>query len=339
MNINRFKLSLVFFLFINTSFSNLEINVSSEKIKGVSIVSSKQYISEDYFSSIKKINAEWVAITPFGFINNNETEIEYPTSENYWGDYPKNVEQTIKKAKTNDLKILLKPHIWVRGQGWAGDYNLYFWEWKKWEKSYFDFMMRFAFMAEKHDVEMLCIGVEWKMAIARRPGCWRSLIQEIRKIYSGKLIYAANWDEFETVPFWSQLDYVGIDGYFPLSKNKTPSKQELNEAWKPIVTKISKFYKKTNRPIIFTEYGYRSTDYACGNQWEIELLDDDANLNLQGQQNGYEAFYESLWHQEWFAGGFIWKWYPEANSGGLKNSNYTPQGKPVLKIINEWYEK
>jgi hypothetical protein len=27
------------------------------------------------------------------------------------------------------------------------------------------------------------------------------LIQKIRKIYSGKLTYAANWDSFETIPF------------------------------------------------------------------------------------------------------------------------------------------
>ena len=329
---------VLFFLFTNNFFNSTIHEPPSNIIKGVSIVSPQQYISEDYFSPIKKINAEWVAVTPFGFLDASDTKIQYPTSENYWGDYPENLKSVIQQAKSHQLKVLLKPHIWVNGHGWAGDYDLYFWEWKHWELSYKDFILSFAELAESLDVEMFCIGVEWKTAIRRRPGFWRSIIQEIRKIYSGKLIYAANWDEFEYVPFWKDLDYVGIDGYFPLSNSKTPTKEELNQAWKPVVKKISKFYKKTKRPIIFTEYGYRSTDFACWNQWEIENLKDHEFVNMQAQQNGYEAFYESVSHQEWYAGGFIWKWHPEKNTGGIHHSNYTPQGKPVLETIKKWYE-
>ena len=270
-------------------------------------------------------------------MDDGDTEIHFPTAENYWGDHLENLEQIIQQAKSHQLKILLKPHVWVHGKGWAGDHDLYFWEWRDWEISYRDFILPFVKLAESQNVEMFCIGVEWKKTMKRRPSFWRYLIKEIRKVYSGKLIYAANWDEYEEVPFWDMLDYVGIDGYFPLSNSKTPTKEEIKKAWKPIVKKISKFYQKTKRPIIFTEYGYRSTDFACWNQWEIEHLKDHERVNLQAQQNGYEAFYESVWQQEWFAGGFIWKWHPEANSGGMNHSNYTPQGKPVLKSIEEWY--
>ena len=331
---------ILFLLFINnTSTTSPILENSFSKIKGISVVSPQQYISEDYFTPIKKTNTEWVAFTPFGFLDAGETEIQFPTNENYWGDHPDNLEQMILQAKSHQLKILLKPHVWVKGQGWAGDYDLYFWEWRYWEKSYRTFILSFAELAEQLDVEMFCIGVEWKTAIRRRPAFWKALIKEIRTVYHGKLIYAANWDEYKDVPFWKELDYVGIDGYFPLSNEKNPSKEQLNKSWKSIVRNLSKFYKKTKRPIIFTEYGYRSTDFACWNQWEIEHLKDEELINLEAQQNGYEAFYESLWNQEWFAGGFIWKWYPEPNSGGLNNSNYTPQGKPVLKTIETWYSK
>ena len=330
---------LVLLFLNNTSTQTLVVENNSPKINGVSLVSPQQYISEDYFSPIKKINANWVAFTPFGFLDATDTQIQFPIEENYWGDYPQNLEQMIRKAKEKQLNVLLKPHVWVNGQGWAGDYDLYFWEWRHWEKNYKEFILSFAKIAEKHKVEMFCIGVEWKTAIRRRPSFWKYLIKEVRKVYHGKLIYAANWDEYQDVFFWKELDYVGIDGYFPLSNEKTPSKEELKQAWKPFVRDLSKFYKKTKRPIIFTEYGYRSTDFACWNQWEIEHLKDEELINLQAQQNGYEALYERVWNQDWFAGGFIWKWYPEVNSGGVNNSNYTPQGKPVLESIEQWYSQ
>jgi len=37
-------------------------------------------------------------------------------------------------------------------------------------------------------------------------------------------------------------------------------------------------------------------------------------------------------------GGFIWKWFHDYNkSGGENNSQFTPQNKPVEKIIKEQY--
>jgi hypothetical protein len=67
-------------------------------------------------------------------------------------------------------------------------------------------------------------------AVAKRPEYWSQLIKKIKKIYF-KLTYAANWDDFDKVPFWNELDYIGIDAYFPLSNATTPSVLELNDAW------------------------------------------------------------------------------------------------------------
>jgi len=48
----------------------------------------------------------------------------------------------------------------------------------------------------------------------------------------------------------------------------------------------------------------------------------------------------TFWHQPWFAGGFVWKWYahhPEA--GGANNNDYTPQRKPAEQLIRSYYQK
>jgi hypothetical protein len=62
-------------------------------------------------------------------------------------------------------------------------------------------------------------------------------------------------------------------------------------------------------------------------------------LNLQAQVNSYEGLFRAVWNQPWFAGGFIWKWYPEPvhYTGTYKNSDYTPQNKPAEEIILKWY--
>ena len=141
------------------------------------------------------------------------------------------------------------------------------------------------------------------------------------------------------VPFWNKLDYIGIDGYFPLDDAQTPQIDILNKAWSPIVLKLEKFSKKLNKPIIFTEYGYRSIEGAANKQWLIESKPSNIGVNMQAQVNSYTSFYQSLWNQDWFAGGFIWKWYGYSNSGGMNNSDYTPENKPVEKLVLEWYSK
>jgi hypothetical protein len=92
-------------------------------------------------------------------------------------------------------------------------------------------------------------------AVAKRPEYWSQLIKKIKKIYQET--YAANWDDFDKVPFWNELDYIGIDAYFPLSDATTPSVLELNDAWQQHI-KIENF-AKTNKKY-FTEFGYRNSD-------------------------------------------------------------------------------
>jgi len=61
-------------------------------------------------------------------------------------------------------------------------------------------------------------------------------------------------------------------------------------------------------------------------------------LNMQAQSNCFEAMFEVLWEEDWFAGGFIWKWFDNYDtSGGLNNKRYTPQRKPVEEVIKNYY--
>jgi len=91
-------------------------------------------------------------------------------------------------------------------------------DWDNWFESYRKTILHFALMAEKTKAELFCIGTELRSSVKQQPEKWKELIKEIKTIYAGKLTYAANWDcNFDTIDFWNELDYIGIQGYFPIN--------------------------------------------------------------------------------------------------------------------------
>ena len=234
---------------------------------------------------------------------------------------------------------MIKPQIWV----WHGEFTGYIEmkteaNWETLEKSYTNFIMEYAHLAQEVKAEIFCIGTELEKFVENRPDYWDNLISEIKKVYKGKLTYAANWDEFKRTPFWGELDFIGVDAYFPVSESKTPTVEECLEGWnthKPIIKELSDKFEK---PILFTEFGYRSVDYTGKEPWKSDRS--MTVVNLEGQTNTTKALFETFWKEDWFAGGFIWKWFHDyENSGGEQNSRFTPQNKPVEEVIKVYYSK
>lgn len=312
----------------------------NQKINGVNVVSPQTELAAKSLSNLSRINTNWVSFCPFAFMKSGETYVEYNSINNYWGDKTPNLKKLVQNAHQQGLRVLIKPHVWVEGEGWPGDFTPGVGKWKEWGGNYTQFILELANLCQEENVEMLSIGTEFKNSVKTVPGYWKRLIESVREVYSGKLIYAANWDNYQYIPFWKQLDYIGIDGYFPLVDATTPAVTEISQAWMPIARSLKRFSEKQNKAIVFTEYGYRSIDNTANKQWLIESIPDDQNINLEAQNNAYLGFYNSVWENDWCAGGFIWKWHLKEYENKLNfSSGYTPQGKPVEKIILEWYSK
>ena len=86
---------------------------------------------------------------------------------------------------------------------------------------------------------------------------WRNLIKEVRRHFRGRLTYAANFDQYEAVGFWNDLDYVGINAYFRLRDAVTrpePTPEVLQDGWRKVFRGIqtTQANKKINKPVIFT---------------------------------------------------------------------------------------
>lgn len=159
----------------------------------------------------------------------------------------------------------------------------------------------------------------------------------MRERYSGPIVYAADWTNYQNIEWWDSVDYVGIDAYFPLSILKyDPTFNELKNAWINYADEVEKWFLTINKPMIFTEIGYRSgdgTNMCPSNYWS------DMPVDLQEQRDCYEAAFQTLWGRSWFYGFYWWTWIYDPEQGGPNNSYHTPQNKPAQDVITQWYNR
>lgn len=313
---------------------------SNKKINGVSFVASREEVVQGQVEEVIRIHANSAAVMPFGFIRDaSNPQIIFNTERQWFGETKEGARQYIAMLHENNIAVMLKPQLWISKGVFTGTLKMgNERDWKILETSYQEFLLTFAQLAEDTNVDLLCVGTELEQFVQNRPEYWQQLITEIRKTYKGKLTYAANWDEFDRVPFWNRLDYIGVDAYFPLSESKTPSVEELATGWKPWKLKLEEVSIQTKKPILFTEYGYRSMDYTAKKPWLVDRSQEKPNM--VSQVNAKKAIFSEFWGEPWFAGGYVWKWFVNHNTAGGENDNrFTPQNKPSIKIISENYQK
>lgn len=311
----------------------------AKKINGVSFVASREKVAQEHVEQLLQVHANHAAVMPFGFIRDiNSPEIIHNTDRQWFGETKSGAKQYIELLQKNGVEIMIKPQIWIWKGVFTGTLKMDSEEhWKQLEASYDDFIMTYARLAEETKVPILCIGTELEQFVKNRPDYWKRLIKKIRGVYKGKLTYAANWDEYPRTTFWEDLDYIGIDAYFPLSDEKTPSVEQLKKGWQPWKEKIAALSKTKDRPVLFTEFGYRSMDFTAKKPWLVDR--NDENVNLEAQVNAKKAIFAEFWTEDWFAGGYVWKWFiNHAKSGGDKDNRFTPQNKPAQQVITDVYK-
>ena len=100
---------------------------------------------------------------------------------------------------------------------------------------------------------------------------------------------------------------------------------------------MESFAEKLNKKVLFTEYGYQSTDYTTHEPWNFSK---EKKVNLVAQTNALTALYNQFWKEDWFAGGFLWKWFDANEQVGSENdSDYTVQNKPSLEVVKQFYKE
>ncbi len=325
----------------NRSGRATDLYSADEKHRGMSVFGWRD-VDESAIDALIKNNIEWVALTPFFYQKSEETPtMGIPEKIGIWSRRDSVFLRTIKRLHAKGLRVQLKPHLWM-DEGWRSNVRMPSQTaWSTWFESYRKNMVHFAMLAQQTGVELFCVGTELKSSLKNQPEQWRSLVREIKSIYRGKLTYAANWDgEYRLIDFWGELDYIGIQAYFPLTKHKNPDLEAIKKGWDRHLSSLATLSKEHRKPILFTEVGYKSEASSTIKPWEwgsaFSVLYHQKSDRTQ--QLAFEALFEKLWEQEWFRGTYIWQWDTRTSPDStFERMDFSPRYKPAENTIAKWY--
>ncbi|KAA3631601.1 MAG: hypothetical protein DWQ02_16245, partial [Bacteroidetes bacterium] len=292
-------------------------------------------LADESMERMVALGSNSLAIVPYSYMRSDQQPSFLPIMRRAGTETDESVVATHIQAKQKGVFTMLKPQIWMRGS-WPGNIKMTNAEdWRLFFDYYYRWMRHYALLAEIWEIDMLCVGVEFAEATQSKPEEWRKLIKKLRGIYSGPMTYAANWGtEFENVDFWDELDYIGLDCYYPLSKSHNPSRDELEKGFRQTLLKVERVCNKFDKPLIFTEIGFRSVERTWVQPHE------EANgreVNEEAQHLCYDIVLNQVMNKEWCQGIIWWKWPSYPNYDQRRGSGFTPSGKLAEKVVEEWF--
>jgi hypothetical protein len=248
---------------------------------------------------------------------------------------PDQLKDLIGHARDRHLRVILMPIVLLDnpiGDEWRG--TLAPRSWDDWFDSYRDMMNQFAWISEAYGVDMLVVGSEL-VSSEKYDDQWTRTIQSIRKVYKGRLTYSSNWDHYTSVPFWDQLDVIGMNSYWKLGNDRNVTVPEIKMRWLKIQEDLHRFIQKEHKPLMFLEVGWCSLANAAHEPWDYTQVTEPIDLDLQKRL--YEGFFQSWYGTPWLGGFSIWEWPP--GDGGPNDRGYTPENKPAEGVLKSWLAK
>jgi hypothetical protein len=204
---------------------------------------------------------------------------------------------------------------------------------RAWFESYQNLLGDLAAVATLTGVTRLVVGSELS-SLDGDLERWRPLIEKIRALFGGALVYSANWDHYKEARLFELVDEIGVVAYFNLREKDGPSDvAALTNRWRWERAQLEAWRNLGEKPFVFTEVGYRSRAGSSAEPWNEGP---GGTVDLEEQRRGFAAF-----RRTWTTpakdlppspldGVYIWNWY---GYGGPTSTSYTPRGKPAVEEI------
>lgn len=277
----------------------------------------------------------WISITPFGRIwDLSSTEIQMDF-EAPWDENRRAVRAIIEQAHARGLRVLVIPHLWVETGGWRGEIDPGHEEgWAEYQRSYREFVTRWARDAAEAGADAFSIGVECKSWSGRFGAYWRALIAEVRAIFPGLLTYSANWDEAEDVLFWDQLDFVGINAFYPLASRPGATFEEYVNGALSAKEGVAELARVLEMPVVFVEVGYTTRADAAVEPWLWPDGMENVVVDEREQARALLASFRAFLPEQWFAGFFVWRYYADLDDVSQEAIwGFSPHAKRAERLL------
>jgi hypothetical protein len=289
---------------------------------------------EEYVQEIADTGANTICLSLAGYQENCSSSCIF--IEQRKTPTPDRLERIIGLARQKGMHVILMPIILLQNPGageWRGKIDPK--QQTTWWESYENFMLFYAKIAEKTKVDVLAVGSEL-VSMEKHTDQWKQLIRKVRSTFNGKLTYSANWDHYENIEWWNDLDIVGMTSYYDVSSGKDkPSLEDIVAAWKPIKENVLNWQKGIHRPLFFTEVGYPNQHGCAKDPWNYYGSSDP---EPETQALCYEAFLKSWGGCPAMAGFCIWEWRKlPGEKVGPEDISYNPCGKPALKVLKDYF--
>jgi hypothetical protein len=290
-------------------------------------------------AKLDSLGANWIAVVITPYQDDYRSDSIYVDPVKTPSD--SSVMVVVSDAKAHGLSVMLRIQVDSKDGVWRGYFDPA--NSGDWFSSYGEVIQRYAVLSESLNVDMFGIGCEYKsLSNSAHLDCWKDLINTARGEFTKPIIYCANWDEYQSVAFWKEVDLAGIDAYFPLSDAQHPEANELQHGWyyytgvigrHDWVDELKQWQQSIGKPVIFTEIGFRNVDYVAKEPWKVweYTVRDDIN-----QANAYEASFRVVASEMWCQGLFWWCYYPGPQ--GENDIGWEPENKPAEEILATWFK-
>jgi hypothetical protein len=221
---------------------------------------------DEWFERYTRFAVEWARVaeregvavlavaSELNSMTNTVELTELPHLEEYYANSEKVEGENAKVLEHEDT--IERKHLFVRGYEPQGSLAEFLDERSSAERQW---AKRVAFL--DRDDPLAAINARRRLLEGR----WRRVIAEVRRVYSGRLTYAANFDQYESVAFWDELDLFGINAYFQLRRHYLPEIGQaelaalLESRWSAQLQRLDEFRRRTGLPdhrFLLTELGY-----------------------------------------------------------------------------------
>ena len=239
-----------------------------------------------------------------------------------------------RRARAAGFQVLWKPHIWVSHDSWPGEIQMADEAaWKEWWQSYRRYVAHHAFLAEWTGSELFSIGVELGKTLDRERE-WQALIGSVRWLFTGAVTYAGNWhSDYDRAPFWDQLDFIGVDAYFPLAESDSATPEAVAAGARGVAERLRQAAERYHRPVILTEIGYA----ARAGAW-VEPHAEGGTFSTEHQAIAYRALFDALGRPPWLRGVFAWKAFSADRGGDAgTRADFRFLGRPAEAAIKGYF--